>query len=235
MDLPNTLYGQLYLLAYDRRRRRFDSGKLWLLGCALRGAMLTELFLAGHLRDDDGMARRVGGSAPDDPLLRATVAAIDVDEPAPWSWLVVQNESDASGLVRGRLEEHGWIRARRRMSLGLIPALRPAPSDEAAVRALAERARQAVRTAFADRPAEPRALMLGLLAILGELPGLITVGELAEYREKLPELAIAAAVPILAVHEAVEAAYAELQAGGGSGAGCGGCGGGCGGCGGCGG
>ena len=39
MDLPQTLHGQLYLLAYDRNRHRFDFDNLWLLGFALRAAV----------------------------------------------------------------------------------------------------------------------------------------------------------------------------------------------------
>lgn len=49
MDLPRSLYGQLYLLAYDLKRHRFDYSKLWLLGYALRGAVLTELLMTGRL------------------------------------------------------------------------------------------------------------------------------------------------------------------------------------------
>ena len=80
MDLPHTLYGQLYLLAYDCRRHRFDFGKLWLLGYALRGAILTELVLGGHLRDAHGMAQRTG-RVPADPVLRTALETIDDDGP----------------------------------------------------------------------------------------------------------------------------------------------------------
>ena len=43
MNLPQTLHGQLYLLAYDRKRHRFDGDNLPLFGLALRAAMLTDL------------------------------------------------------------------------------------------------------------------------------------------------------------------------------------------------
>ena len=38
MDLPQTLHGQLYLLAYDRKRHRFDVYIGELFGFALRAA-----------------------------------------------------------------------------------------------------------------------------------------------------------------------------------------------------
>ena len=51
MDLPQTLYGQLYLLAYDRHRHRFPHEKLLLLGFALR-------VLTVSLDDDHGVVIR---------------------------------------------------------------------------------------------------------------------------------------------------------------------------------
>src|SRR6478752_3904002 len=102
MDLPQTLYGQLYLLAYDRRRRRFDFGKLWLLGYALRGAILTELLLSGHLRDADGTAQRTG-RMPADPVLGTAVESIDDDGPSHWSLLVAIDQHDTYRLVRQQL------------------------------------------------------------------------------------------------------------------------------------
>ena len=57
MELPRTLHGQLYLLAYDRNRRRFDYGsdgtwiKGWRFGFALKSAMLADLYLTGYVDD----------------------------------------------------------------------------------------------------------------------------------------------------------------------------------------
>src|SRR6478752_676303 len=117
MDLPQTLYGQLYLLAYDRRRHRFDFGKLWLLGYALRGAILTELLLGGHLRDADGMAQHTG-RLPADPVLRTALETIDDDDPRSWSLLVVIDQQDTYALVRQQLEQYGWVGPQRRHRLG---------------------------------------------------------------------------------------------------------------------
>jgi hypothetical protein len=36
VELPQTLHGQLFLLAYDRRRQAFDGDKRWCFGLALR-------------------------------------------------------------------------------------------------------------------------------------------------------------------------------------------------------
>ncbi len=63
MALPQTLHGQLFLLAYDRRRQTFDGDKRWCFGLALRAAMLSDLYLTGHLEgaeDDEGTRYPVG-------------------------------------------------------------------------------------------------------------------------------------------------------------------------------
>jgi hypothetical protein len=176
------------------------------------------------------------GCVPTDPVLRTAVDTIDDLGPRPWSLMVVVDQQDSYRLVRQQLEQHGWVGPQRRHRLGVIPTLRFGVADETAAAGLADRAIQAVRNAVADRPAEPRALTLGLLAALGELP-LLTKKEAAENRDKLHQLALAAVVPIIGVHQAVEAVYTELHANsnGSNHSGCGGCGGGCGGCGGCGG
>lgn len=228
MDLPHTLYGQLYLLAYDRKRRRFDYGKLWLLGHALRGATLTELLGSGHLRDVDGTARLACDRLPVDPVLRATVEEIDDENPKRWSSLVAFSDRNTDALVRHQLEHDGWVCPQRRRRLGVIPTRCVGLSDEPSVAALADRAIQAVRNAVAGRPADPRALTLGLLTVLCELP-LLGKDEVEEHTDKLRDLALMAAVPVVGVYQAVAAVHAELDANNHaydhSGGGCGGCGG----------
>jgi hypothetical protein len=43
-ELPQTLHGQLFLLAYDRYRGRLDGNDGWRFGLALRTAMLSDLY-----------------------------------------------------------------------------------------------------------------------------------------------------------------------------------------------
>jgi len=68
MELPQTLPAQLYLLAYDVERRRFAFGRgdrwtePWLFSLAMRAAMLTDLYLTGHVKDQDGKACLPGGA-----------------------------------------------------------------------------------------------------------------------------------------------------------------------------
>ena len=59
VELPQTLHGQLFLLAYDRCRRRLDGNDRWRFGLALRTAMLTDLYLTGHLTTEADRPRPV--------------------------------------------------------------------------------------------------------------------------------------------------------------------------------
>ena len=104
MNLPQTLHGQLFLLAYDRRRQTFDGDKRWCFGLALRAAMLSDLYLTGHLEDkenDDGARYPVGVTRPDDPVLRAVFDEIRDEPGKSWAQVVARNsQSEASEVVR---------------------------------------------------------------------------------------------------------------------------------------
>src|SRR5688572_13034300 len=117
-DLPVTLYGQLYLLAYDRKRHQFRSSDQRLFSCALRAAMLSDLYLGGHLEDRDGRAhRRPAGDAPVDPILSATLAGV-----MGWDWerMTAYQADRSDDVVRRRLETVGWVFPPRRRRFGVL-------------------------------------------------------------------------------------------------------------------
>lgn len=197
MDLPQTLHGQLYLLAYDRKRHRFDLDNLWLLGFALRAAILTDLFLTGYLQDTEGKACPTSGARPGDPVLRAVFDTIGFNGPKTWGWLIAANEEHTPQLVRDQLRGHGWLCAQRRRTLGIIPTGRLGLYDEDTVGGLADRVAQALRNAIAGRLADPRPLALGLLGVLGEMPTVLSIDERAQRHRELRDLAFTAIAPIM--------------------------------------
>lgn len=213
MDLPQTLYGQLYLLAYDRHRHRFPHEKLLLLGFALRAAMLTDLYLTGYLLDTDGKACHATSARPGDPLLRAVFDTVDVDGPQSWEWLIAVDQHLAPIRVREQLEVHGSLRTQRHRMLGIIPTSRIGPADEDAVEGLADRVDQALRNAINDRFADPRLLALGLLGVLGALPTVFDLQDREQHSRELLKLALASISPILGLHKAVESVYRARHTG----------------------
>ena len=80
VELPQTLHGQLFLLAYDRFRRRLDGNDRWRFGLALRTAMLADLYLTGHRTTEVDRPRPVGATRPNDPLLRAALDEISEND-----------------------------------------------------------------------------------------------------------------------------------------------------------
>ena len=89
--LPQTLHGQLFLLAYDRRRHRVDLDNHWRFGLALGAAMLTNLYLTGHLHDNDGRPDRSGIEPPDDPVLCAVLDQMGTDRRRNWARFILRS------------------------------------------------------------------------------------------------------------------------------------------------
>jgi hypothetical protein len=202
VNLPQTLHGQLYLLAYDRKRHRFDGDNLPLFGLALRAAMLTDLYLTGYIEDKDGKAHRSSVATPDDPVLRTVCVQIGsvFSGGRDWARLIAENEEQASGVVRDQLKST------------IIPAARLAPSDEDAVSGLADQVTEALRNAIDGRESDPRPLAVGLLAVLGQMPTVFSFKESAQHREQIRELIFAAIAPIVGLHQAIEAHEEDLRA-----------------------
>lgn len=218
MDLPQTLHGQLYLLAYDRKRQRCDRVNRSLLGFTLRAAMLTDLYLTGHLEDRAGRAHPSSAARPADPLLRTTFNQTCIGE-HPWTRLIESHQQAAPQTVHDQLEAAGWLRPQRRRMLGI--ARTSAIYDEDMVSDLAARVSEALRNAIDDRPAEPRPLAAGLLGVLGQLPAVLSFSESAQYRLELHALTSAAIEPIEGLRQVIVSYYQD-QGGGCGGAGCGG-------------
>jgi hypothetical protein len=82
LELPQTLHAQLFLLAYDRFRGRLDGNDRWRFGLALRTAMLTDLYLTGHLIDEDNRPRSVDGTRK---VIDAVHSAIQANDTGPYS------------------------------------------------------------------------------------------------------------------------------------------------------
>lgn len=199
--LPDSLHGQLYLLCIDRRRRRFDDSRSVLLGMALRAAMLTDLYLSGHVHDLRGMPRECGSTAPKDPVLAAMIDELVRGKYSSWARAISPEPDQTIRTVQYQLEADGWISVRR--TIPGITAPRVSLHDEALVEALAERVTHALHNAIAGLPADPRPLAVGLLGFLGQRPTVISYREAKQCRGRLLDLVAAAIEPILGLHEAI--------------------------------
>jgi Golgi phosphoprotein 3 (GPP34) len=199
--LPDTLHGQLYLLCIDRRRGRFDDCRSALLGMALRAAMLTDLYLSGHVHDLHGMPSECGIAPPKDPVLKAMIDELERCRYSSWARAISPEPDQTIRTVRYQLEAEGRISVRR--TIPGITAARVSLHDEALVESLADRVTHAVHNAIAGLPADPLPLAVGLLGILGQQPRVFSFGEAAQCRGQLLDLIGATIEPILGLREAI--------------------------------
>lgn len=200
-QVPSTLHGQLFLLAFDSEQGRFFRHDSTLFGLALRGAMLTDLFLRGFLVERGGRPVPGRAASPEDLLLRAAFAQVGVHNQATWAQLIVGGAHDVASVVREQLVAEGWLRAGRH-AVAAIPGASLEPYDACRVGALADDVGCAIRNAIAGLSAEPWLLACGLLAVLAELPSVADIAATVEWHA-LEELVDTAVGPVCGLAEAI--------------------------------
>ena len=199
---PTGLHGRLYLVAYDRARRRFRGESPILLEYALRAAVLSDLYLDGHLIDRSGRAQR-STTTPQDPVLRTVFDQISVEHPPRWDDAILQDPKSLAMLVHEDLHAAGWLCRDERRRLGVFPARAVAPADETVCEELVAEARDGLASIIAGRPARPRTLALGLLAHHAQLPATISFTDSVDDRAVLAAATAAAIAPIAALGTAI--------------------------------
>jgi hypothetical protein len=215
VELPQTLHAQLYLLAYDRTRRRFQFARdnsrdtRGFFRFALRAAILTDLYLTGHVKDNEGKAYPTNTPGHDDPVLNEALKDVGGKD---WVELITYGGHHACQVVRAQLEATGWVQGSRRRMLGLVPTERVGLYDEGMVSGFADRVTDALCSALDDRPADPRVLALGLLAVQAQMPVVFGFIENTQQRHKLREMTFAAIEPILGLHQVIQNRFEDGRA-----------------------
>jgi hypothetical protein len=143
----------------------------------LRAAMLTDIYLTGHVADKRGRPYASNVARPDDPVLRAAFEQIGVTGLKDWAELIATNEWAALDVVRDQLKATGRLRVTPRRVLGIFPTTRLRLYDEDMVSGLADQVTEALRNAIDGRPADPRLLAAGLLSVLGQMPTVLSFKE----------------------------------------------------------
>ena len=212
LELPHTLHAQLFLLAYDRYRGRLDGNDHWRFGLALRTAMLTDLYLTGHLADEGGRPRPTGDTRPCHPTLRAVLNDIGANETTDWMHAAARDQRHVPGIVHSELEADGWLRVQRRRVLGIIPCTRLRLHDDDLVTGLSAQVIAALRNAIGGRPADERPLAVGLIGALGQLPTVFAFDEASRHSSELEGLVNRAIPPITGMRQVIDAVHGAIQA-----------------------
>jgi hypothetical protein len=120
MKAPETLPGELFLLAFDTRKGKLTNRSH--LGYVLRAGALNELYLRGHLVDADGKAQPGTPGATLDGVLAGVLEQVSASAPKKWHHWVRKDARAMFHTVRDQLEADRVIKVERRKLLGIFPA-----------------------------------------------------------------------------------------------------------------
>jgi hypothetical protein len=122
MKPPETLPGELFLLAYDTRKGKLTNRSH--LGYVLRAGALNELYLRGHLVDDGGKAKPGSRATGLDSVLSGVLDQITASTPKKWQHWVRKDTRAMFHAVRNQLEADRVIKVTPYRVLGIFPAAR---------------------------------------------------------------------------------------------------------------
>jgi hypothetical protein len=206
VDVPDSLPGRLYLLAYDTERGRLTCRSE--LGYIMRAGALADLLLAGHLTDEGGRPRAGDPAGLTDPLLAEVLGQIAASRPRHWRHWVAKRDRQAVQSVRDRLAADGWIRLERRRVLGIFPATSVTVRDSRAVKRLAGTVSSALRGGRPVSRLDPRDATLAALAAAGEMKPVMPRAVRRANKRRIAELSEVAAPVPRALTKAIQSARA---------------------------
>jgi hypothetical protein len=211
VDLPATLPARLYLLAYDRQKRRIRGGGH--LGLALRAAALADLYLTGHLVDERGKAHTAIAPKPTDPILQAVLEQVEASTPRRWTHWIAKHAGRTPRAVRDELERSGWLHIEPRRILGIIPADQIGLRQEHQVARLMTDATNLIRSGQLVSRLDRRQTTLVALATTAGLPTVMSGAERRQYKARLAEFGDQVGPVIPALRKAIQSEQAAAAGG----------------------
>jgi Golgi phosphoprotein 3 (GPP34) len=209
--LPRTLHGRLYLIAYDRERRRLRGGGH--LAQALRTAALAELHHDGHLVDENGKVHTAIARRPTDPILLTILEQIEASNPRSWSHWIDKEAGKTQRAIRDQLEAQGWLRIEPRKILGIIPADDIGLRNEHQVTKLMNEVTTGLRAAIGRQRVDPRTLTIGLVASVASMPTVLNRSDRWRHRKELTALSKKAGPPVQALRKVIQSHEAAAAVG----------------------
>ncbi|GAA2242739.1 MULTISPECIES: GOLPH3/VPS74 family protein [Kitasatospora] len=201
MELPETLAGKLYLLAYDPERERLTCRRN--LDFLMRAAMLTDLLRRGLLREDGRTAAAVGiVPAGLDPLLADLWRQIHDGRTRSWQLWIGWRRHRTARTVRDGLAAAGWITVEEHRVLGLFPAARITLREPRVRKALEAAVSSALRGPLSRVDPDDAALVA--LADAAQLRTVLTWRQRREFRSRIEKLAPAAGPVPRALRRAIQ-------------------------------
>ncbi|ADI05775.1 hypothetical protein SBI_02654 [Streptomyces bingchenggensis BCW-1] len=188
--MPNgslSLAAKLYLLAWDPRTGRpADPDHLPYL---VRAGALTELAQRGMLADEDGVARPFADARTGDPALDSLLELIFESRPRAWQTWVRHHARLTERAVRDQLVTVGYVRAKGRRALGLLPVKEYELERPDVVAGMREDAVRLLRGGQRVSEVSAGDAALVALAAAGELRTVVTAADARAHKARIAELA----------------------------------------------
>ncbi|MDX6740258.1 GOLPH3/VPS74 family protein [Actinocorallia sp. A-T 12471] len=184
MKQPESLAQRMFLLALDPDKGRTHSSTY--LRPLIRSAVLTELYLSGHLRDDAGKpAVEVAGPCAD-PVLAGVLQEIGEGRPRRWQHWVGRQGRQTTDAVRDQLIDGGLLRAEPRRVLGLFPSTYYTLRDPRVRSRLTATVSAVLRDPVGR--VDPADAALVSLSVLGQLHKVVPRAKRKEHKQKIKAL-----------------------------------------------
>ncbi|MCA2212291.1 GOLPH3/VPS74 family protein [Jidongwangia harbinensis] len=162
MAVPDSLPQRIFLLAHDPDKGRVRLGTN--LGAMLRAAALADLYLSGHLTDENGRVAVRAREPRHDPVLDAFLDEIAGGRRRKWhSWIGRRHRATVRA-VRRQLGDGGWVRLQPRKVLGLFPVTTVTIRDPRVRKDLLGRVNAALHKPV-DRVADADAALVAIVAV----------------------------------------------------------------------
>ncbi|MER0449014.1 GPP34 family phosphoprotein [Streptomyces sp. Edi4] len=181
-SLPLSLYGRMYLAAYDT-----DAGAVYdrtRTGFLLRVAVLTELARTGRVADAAGEVTVPGPGATGDPVLDHVLGALRRRRRTWKAWVRADRE-ETLGAVEDRLAELGALTVRERAAFARTARREVGVRDAAGVRAFQDGLRARLRDGAAVGSDE--AVLLAL-AVAGRVRHLVPRADARAHKDRVEAL-----------------------------------------------
>lgn len=198
-EMPDSLAGKLYLLAYDFERERLAHNQYF--GYLLRAGVLAELLLDGAVRDENGKVLAVANSAKSNaPMIAETVSVRTViaktlrqivESPGKsWRYWLRKDAKNTRREIVDRLVKQGVIRLHRNKVLGVLPTTKVTVTD--AARAEVKRLGQHTKQVLRSQPVstvQPFDAAVIALAAAGELTNVVNRAQRRDHRVRIEKFA----------------------------------------------
>jgi Golgi phosphoprotein 3 (GPP34) len=185
-ERPDTLPATLYLLSYRPERGKF--GRTSDLEYLLRAAVLVDLTLRGHLKDDQGRPVPTSKVRTGDKVLDAGLREIREASPKSWNGWIRRHGRSVTIAVQDQLVSARVIAVEERRVLGFLPSRKVTLRSPEAAEEAREQAHAALHDDTDPARVDRSAAALVALAAAGQLTAAVSAKDRRAHAARISAL-----------------------------------------------